>query len=747
MRTRRLIFTPTAVLSVLIGLMTFASVPAQATGGRSETGRFGPLGRGSGDFEEPQSITVDQATGDIYVYEVGESATGEEGNIYKFNAEGEPAEFSSSGSNVIEGVGGVAREVQIAVDSSSGPAAGDIYIATGEAVKVYSAAGVELTTLASGEEPTGVAVAPNGDVYVAFLEAEAIRKYVPTANPVSEADLAGELQEVEDIENVAADSAGDVYAAKFSGGVIKYDASQFSTGQEAVGTTIAPEGHTLAVDTVSGNLYVNTGREISEYTSSGTLVESFGSLGSSYGAAVYDESGEVYAPEEKVEAEVIIFGPASPPPVTEFPLEIKKAGTGMGTVTSEPPGIDCGLTCEAKYGEGAEVELKETPEPGSTFAGWSGGGCSGTSTTCTVELTTAMMVTATFNTNTKPKFLLKVDKDGAGTGMVTSAPSGIDCGVTCEAEYEEGAKVELKESSEPGSTFAGWSGGGCSGTSTTCTVELTAAKTITATFEPSTGAEYRLIIVKDGQGTVASAPSGIDCGTECSHAFSDGEKITLTETAEPGYEFLGWIGCGSSGATCEFEVTKEVEVTAIFAKTARGERGEKGTQGAKGEKGEMGEPGINGTNGGRGLEGPPGEAGPAGAQGEKGPAGAPGANGTNGAQGPAGPAGARGPAGPAGQVELVTCRTVKKDGKKAQDCTTKLVSGTVKFTTGDASTDATLSRHGHVYAAGTARAGARGRMSLRLTPVRKLRPGNYTLTLIGGAGRYETIRREVFTLR
>ena len=90
----------------------------------------------------------------------------------------------------------------------------------------------------------------------------------------------------------------------------------------------------------------------------------------------------------------------------------------------------------------------------------------------------------------------------------------------------------------------------------------------------------------------------------------------------------------------------------------------------------------------------------------------------------------------------MTCRTVR--GKLL--CTAKLVSGTAKFETVGAAAQATLSRHGVVYAAGTART-VRGRMSLRLLPVRRLRPGKYTLTLIGGAGRYEKISSESFTLR
>ena len=125
-----------------------------------------------------------------------------------------------------------------------------------------------------------------------------------------------------------------------------------------------------------------------------------------------------------------------------------------------------------------------------------------------------------------------------------------------------------------------------------------------------------------------------------------------------------------------------------------------------------------------------------------GPTGEKGAAGAAGAQGPAGPAGAQGGAGPAGKIELVTCTKVK--GK--QHCRTKLVSGTVKFTTTGLAAQATLSRHGVVYAAGTVRA-AHGRMSLRLLPVRRLRPGRYTLTLISGHGRDESITSESFMLR
>ena len=71
-------------------------------------------------------------------------------------------------------------------------------------------------------------------------------------------------------------------------------------------------------------------------------------------------------------------------------------GTGSGTVTSSPSGINCGSTCTANYASGTSVTLTAAPASGSTFAGWSGA-CTGTGT-CTVSMTAARNVTATFNT-------------------------------------------------------------------------------------------------------------------------------------------------------------------------------------------------------------------------------------------------------------------------------------------------------------------------------------------------------------
>src|SRR5688500_20328505 len=68
-------------------------------------------------------------------------------------------------------------------------------------------------------------------------------------------------------------------------------------------------------------------------------------------------------------------------------------------------------------------------------------------------------------------FTLQVTKNGAGSGTVTSNPSGISCGTTCSRSFSGGTTVTLSAVPASGSVFGGWSGGGCTGTGS-CTVQL-----------------------------------------------------------------------------------------------------------------------------------------------------------------------------------------------------------------------------------------------------------------------------------
>jgi hypothetical protein len=85
----------------------------------------------------------------------------------------------------------------------------------------------------------------------------------------------------------------------------------------------------------------------------------------------------------------------TPPYCPSYTLTVKKAGTGSGSVTSSPAGIECGAKCAASYEEGVAVTLTAKAAAGSVFTGWSGGGCHGTKS-CVLTVVADTTVTATF---------------------------------------------------------------------------------------------------------------------------------------------------------------------------------------------------------------------------------------------------------------------------------------------------------------------------------------------------------------
>src|SRR5580698_2844032 len=240
-------------------------------------------------------------------------------------------------------------------------------------------------------------------------------------------------------------------------------------------------------------------------------------------------------------------------------LSVSLGGSGTGTVTSSPAGIDCGTTCSASFTSGTQVILTATPGAGSAFGGW-GGACSGTSPTCELTLSASQKVTASFTPQAQP--LLSVSL--SGTGTVASSPAGINCPQTCSASFALGTEVTLTETPGANYIFAGW-GGACSGTNSTCTVTLSASKQVTAAFTPQGEPVLSVTLAGTGTGTVTSSPAGISCQPTCSAGFPSGTQVTLTETAGTNSTFAGWGGaCSGTNSTCVLTLTANQQVTATF---------------------------------------------------------------------------------------------------------------------------------------------------------------------------------------
>ena len=136
-------------------------------------------------------------------------------------------------------------------------------------------------------------------------------------------------------------------------------------------------------------------------------------------------------------------------------------------------------------------------------------------------------------------FTLTVNRSGAGTGTVTgSTPTGtvVVCGNDCTETLPEGTQVTLTTSAATGSSFTGWSGGGCSGT-TPCTFTLSADTTVVAAF--------------------AQNPPPQPGGLVAAYAFDEGAGPTVTDASGSGNTGLvagaTWTAQGRFGSALVFD--------------------------------------------------------------------------------------------------------------------------------------------------------------------------------------------------
>ena len=367
---------------------------------------------GTGDYinANPQSVAVDQASGDIYaVNNINDS-------VHRYTPAGTPDNFTAGpniGTNTLTGIDFLnIGEGQVAIDNSGGPADGRIYVADAgnKVVKIFATDGSPLGSLTGSGTPAGlfgsaVGVAVNqatGDLYIAD-PSNRIWRYTPSGATVAESDYSGGIDPGFGPGQLAADS-GHVYATNVAsaisgGNLIRFRASDFATGAppSATGATIDTTTKAVAVNPLNGDVYANRGGQIAVYQSGIAAGVSpyytFGSatdFGTSSQGVAVKAGGPAYVADRHTGGkEIDVYGVE----ITGFPLTVAKAGPGTGTITSSPPGIDCGTTCAATLG--GTLTLTAAADPGSNFNGWTG--CNSVSAgQCTVTMSTARSITANF---------------------------------------------------------------------------------------------------------------------------------------------------------------------------------------------------------------------------------------------------------------------------------------------------------------------------------------------------------------
>jgi len=421
---------------------------------------------------------------------------------------------------------------------------------------------------------------------------------------------------------LATDAAGDLYANNFDQGVVRYPAPGFGAP-----ATIDPERATgVAVDQATGTLYVTHRTHVSAYAPPvapaapptqalglGTLTDAYGlavsgfaaTAGYLYVADAGDDTVAVFDPAtDPLNPVQVIDGNEVPPgefrdltnsalaiddssghlfvldnlqPGFEHPAAAVYEFDASGTYLGQLPGAfihggPSGLAVDNSSLEtrgliyltsGNEVILRELGPPvieeGSVLYAFcpSAPLSPGLDEACPAP---------------SPAQVLEVTRAGSGEGTVKSSSPGIDCGVLCATELDQGTQVTLAAAPRPHSAFSGWSVSGqpaaCPG-SGTCKVTLNAATEVTASF---TAIPQRTLAVSKsgaGAGAVTSSPVGLGCGQTCSASFDQGTQVSLNPEPAPGSEFAGWSGACSGMGACKVKLASDQSVGASFRPIVR----------------------------------------------------------------------------------------------------------------------------------------------------------------------------------
>jgi NHL repeat len=250
-----------------------------------------PFLRSFGDFDNAGGVAIDHDDQSTYVYdprftfgeEPGEPGPG--AVVKKFDAAGnlDPSfgeNGTLDGSNSPGGSLGaigfpfgnpypVGVPAQVAVDNSSSPSAGDLYVPDllDESIKKFDSSGNYLSKISPGAKGLAVAVSPvNGNLYVGLKTGSGAnaRIYNPSGGVVK---LGTVLTGASGILAIAVDSANHLYVAGETSTRV-YNATTLAF----ISTLYAGTSYGVAVDATDNHVYVDTGTSVIEFNPAGAQV-------------------------------------------------------------------------------------------------------------------------------------------------------------------------------------------------------------------------------------------------------------------------------------------------------------------------------------------------------------------------------------------------------------------------------------------------------------------------------------------
>jgi hypothetical protein len=345
-----------------------------------------------GSFTNPNGIAVEESTGDVYVADLGTDT------VSKFDANGNPVDFSALGTNALSGSATPAKsffatagtQAEIAVDNAcvlkklsgtacteADPSAGDLYVIGHEVIDKFNTNGEYLGQIAFDQIPggppgggsSGFALEPNGDIRVlypsgiaALFDNTAANNLLTTRHEAYEFHGGG----------LVIGPNGDSYIEKekHAGSLVGGLQPLLETGELGV----VNSGVAGAVDPVSGHLYIDNLSSVTEWDTGGmngpydvpgtnnpetsaTGVSTFGSLelsgvpGEQGGIAVDGASGEVYV-SNPADGKVYVFASTAPAVAAGTAANVSETGATLhGSV--DPRGVPVS-SCEFQYEKASE---------------------------------------------------------------------------------------------------------------------------------------------------------------------------------------------------------------------------------------------------------------------------------------------------------------------------------------------------------------------------------------------------------
>jgi NHL repeat len=408
MNARKLRLTGLVSLCALIGALLCFSAPALAVKTRLELGSFG--GESSpAPLSNPQGLAVDQPSGAVYVADSGNA------RIEKFDAMGNfELAFGANvgglgvntcttlcGAGTVGSAPGELTEAKfVAVDDSTGPSAGDVYVAdtSSNVISKFSPAGELITTWGTGGQLNGSTTDAGswGAIAGITVDADGALDVLSGTSELFEFAQTGAFAReigvgrATEVRGVAVDSAGHVFKVNGDQSVEETDAAGSDIGQVTFNSNHSGAqrlARALTVEAASGDLYVASGPTFTiehySFNGQGEVLESDGSSCANFehanteaagcapsdltsvgfeaaGIAVASSSGDTYL-SNPAEGAVYRYGPLVAVPNVSTGTASQKRQTSVvlnGTVN--PEGLP--LTgCSFEYGTEAGIYGQSAP--------------------------------------------------------------------------------------------------------------------------------------------------------------------------------------------------------------------------------------------------------------------------------------------------------------------------------------------------------------------------------------------------